>query len=270
MNTPPPVRAGRRARPSLTRDYAEAILIAFVVALALRTFVVQAFKIPSGSMKPTLLIGDYVVVEKVTYIFGPPARRDVVVFKYPHQDNELTPGKWLREFYELVVFRHTVPRRDYVKRIIGLPGDAVQGKDGGVYINGRAALEPYTGGASSGDFGPFKVPPGSYFVMGDNRPESRDSRAWGFVPRRLVKGRVILIYWSWIPDLCLKHRSAVTRLYPVKLAGTTADGGRASPGSEYICDAGGERLRDGEDVRLTRWYEFWRHIRADRLLRAVE
>jgi signal peptidase I len=257
-----------RARKSLTRDYAEGILIAVVAAFILRAFVAQAFKIPSGSMKPTLLVGDYIVVEKVAYIFRPPARGEVVVFKYPHQDNDVTVGRRFKELYDLVVHRHRVPRRDYVKRLIGLPGDVVQGKDGGVYVNGRPYHEPYVRGVSSGDFGPFKVPPNSYFVMGDSRGESRDSRHWGFVPRRLVKGRAVLIYWSWVPDFCLKHRSAVTRLYGVRLVGMDTDE-RPAPG-EYICDAGGETLREGEDIRVTKWYEFWRHLRSDRLFLLVE
>ncbi len=263
-----PGRIFPRPRKSLTRDYAEGILIAVVAAFILRAFVAQAFKIPSGSMNPTLLVGDYIVVEKVIFVFRPPARGEVVVFKYPHQDNDVTLGRWFRELYDLVVHRHRVPRRDYVKRLIGLPGDFVQGKDGGVYVNGRPLHEPYVRGASPGDFGPFKVPPDSYFVMGDNRGESRDSRHWGFVPRRLIKGRAVLIYWSWVPDFCLKHRSRVTRLFGVRLAGTDAD--ERPPGAEYICDAGGETLRDGEDIRVTKWYEFWRHLRGDRLFLLVE
>ncbi len=262
----------RRLRSAAKRpaalDYAEAILIAVAVAFALRAFVVQAFRIPSGSMKRTLLVGDYVVVEKVSYRFRAPARGDVVVFKYPHQDNEMTVGKWFREAYELVVHRRRVPRRDYVKRVVGVPGDVVLGKGERVYVNGRPLREPYLYEAASYDFGPFKVPPDSYFVMGDNRAESRDSRYWGFVPRRLIRGRAALVYWSHIPGYCPKHRSKVSRLYRTRLAGT--QGGPRPERPEYICDAGGEILVDGEDVRLTRWYQFWRHVRWRRILSAVE
>jgi len=250
----------------VARDYAEAILVAVVVSFFLRAFVVQAFKIPSGSMKRTLLVGDYVVVEKLSYRFGSPGRGDVVVFKYPHQDNDVSVGEWFREAYELVVHRRRVPRRDYVKRVIGAPGDVVLGKDGRVYVNGEGRREPYAFGAAPEDFGPFKVPPDSYFVMGDHRADSRDSRHWGFVPRRLVRGRAVLIYWSWIPSYCPKHRSRVSRLHRKRPAGT--EGGAPAP--EYICDAGGEILVDGEDVRLTKWYEFYEHVRWGRVLLLIE
>jgi signal peptidase I len=271
---PRPGRAGAGPRrKSASRDYAEAILIAVAVAFVLRAFVVQAFKIPSGSMKPTLLVGDFILVEKVSYWFRAPARGDVVVFKYPHQDNELTPGKQARELFELVVRRRRVPRRDYVKRIVGLPGDVIQGKGGAVVVNGRPYLEPYAGGIGSGDFGPFKVPPAAYFVLGDHRADSRDSRHWGFVPAGLVRGRACIIYWSWIPGYCMKHRSAVSRLYHVRLTGSGGFGssrGEGAPPGDYICDAGGETLRDGDDVRVTPWYNFWEHIRWPRLFLLVE
>lgn len=259
----------KRARPrrkSLARDYAEAILIAVVASFFLRAFVVQAFKIPSGSMKRTLLVGDYVVVEKLSYRFGAPSRGDVVVFKYPHQDNDVGIGQWFREAYELIVHRRRVPRRDYVKRVIGVPGDVVLGKDGRVYVNGERRLEPYILSAAPEDFGPFKVPPDAYFVMGDHRADSRDSRHWGFVPRRLVRGRAAFIYWSWIPSNCPKHRSHVSRLHRKRPPAT----GGGTPAEEYICDAGGEILLDGEDVRITTWYEFYKHVRWGRILLLIE
>jgi len=265
-------RAPRRDAPrpkSFARDYAEAILVAVVVAFALRAFVVQAFRIPSGSMKLTLLVGDYVVVEKASFRFRDPRRGDVVVFKYPHQDNDLTVGKWFRETYELIVHRRRVPRRDYVKRVVGTPGEVVEGRAGAVYVNGVRLREPYTRGRPTDDFGPYKVPPEAYFVLGDNRTESRDSRHWGFVPRRLLRGRAAAIYWSRIPSNCPKHRSAVTPLYRVRLAGK----GKAPPEDvrgRFLCDAGGETLLDGEDVRLTKWYEIWRHVRWGRVGRRVE
>jgi signal peptidase I len=268
--TAKPRRSSAR-RKSVAREYAEALLIAVVLAFFLRAFVVQAYRIPSGSMKYTLLVGDYVVVEKVSFHFREPAPGDVVVFKYPHQDNEMTVGKWFREAYELVVHRHRVPRRDYVKRIVGGPGDVVAGKNGRLFVNGRPQTEPYADHPPPDEeFGPFKVPADSYFVMGDNRDESRDSRHWGFVPRDLIRGRAWGVYWSRIPSYCPKHRSKVTRLYRTRRAGT--EGGEApSPDKiEYICDAGGEILLDGEDVRHTKWYEFWRRVRWDRVFTRIE
>jgi len=264
-----PPRAGREAaeHKAAALHYAEALLVAAAAALLIRTFAVQAIRIPSGSMKPTLLVGDFVIVEKATGRLRAPARFDVVVFKYPHQDNEMTAAKWLREFYELVVLRRHVPRRDYVKRVIGVPGDVVLGKGGRVYVNGRRLREPYVRSVRDEEFGPFKVPADAYFVLGDNRDDSRDSRHWGFVPRKLVKGRAAWIYWSWIPAACPKHRSAVEKLRP-DLRPLDARG-LPPPSRAYVCDAGGEVLLDDEDVRLTKWYEFWRHVRWNRLFMAV-
>jgi len=262
-------RAGRRGaaddKPAALH-YAEALLTAVVVAFGLRTFVIQTFKIPSASMKPTLLVGDYILVEKFTGRWRPPARGEVIVFKYPHQDNAVTPGKWLRELYELVVHRRRVPRRDYIKRVVGVPGDVVWAKDGRIYVNGRRGRPAAAGRGVAADFGPFKVPPDAYFVVGDNYAESRDSRHWGFVPRQLVRGRAVLIYWSTIPASCPKHNSSVQRLYPLRPPGGAAT--TAPP--RYLCDAGGEVLLDGEDVRLCRWYEFWRRLRGERILTLIE
>jgi signal peptidase I len=188
-------------RKSLVREYVEAIAIAILLALVIRTFVVQAFTIPSGSMMDTLLVGDYILVNK--FLYGAevpftdlqlpglraPARGDIIVFKYPQDE-----------------------KRDFIKRIIGTPGDTVQVKGGQVLVNGTALDEPYVkaaasrphlGGAYCGyAYGcePLVVPPNSYFVMGDNRDNSQDSRYWGFVKRDKIKGKAFLIYWSWDGD----------------------------------------------------------------------
>jgi signal peptidase I len=189
-------------RKSLVREYGEAILIAVLLALVIRTLVVQAFTIPSGSMMDTLLVGDYILVNK--FIYGPevpftdwhlpglrqPARGDIIVFRYPQDES-----------------------RDFIKRIIGVPGDVVQVRGHQVYVNGRPLSEPYVkpGSATSAHTGsgycgyaygcePTVVPPGSYFVMGDNRDNSQDSRYWGFVRRDKIKGKAFLIYWSWDSD----------------------------------------------------------------------
>jgi signal peptidase I len=181
---PQPVAHTRRK--SVIREYVEAILIAVLLALLIRTFVVQAFKIPSGSMIPTLVVGDHILVNKFIYRFRDPARGDVVVFKYPVEEN-----------------------RDFIKRIIGVGGDEVFIKERRVYINCRppdAACRPLQEpwayyeerfGAGSETFGPVQVPGGSYFVMGDNRYNSQDSRYWGFVKREKIKGQAFVIYWSW-------------------------------------------------------------------------
>ena len=185
-------------KKSAVREYTEAIIIALVLALFIRTFIVQAFKIPSGSMLQTLLIGDHILVSKFIYgIKNPfsgsvlipiksPQRTDIVVFKYPKN-----------------------PKLDYIKRVIAITGDTVEIKNKNVYINGTAIDEAsykkitdkdniLPASASPRDnFGPVTVPEGSIFVMGDNRDNSYDSRFWGFVDLKEVRGKAFIIYWSW-------------------------------------------------------------------------
>jgi signal peptidase I len=190
-------------RKSTVREYFESICVAVILALFVRTFVVQAFKIPTGSMENNLLIGDHLLVNK--FVFAPtlwswerailpidPIKRgDIIVFKYP-QD----------------------PNRDFVKRTIGLPGETVELRNKKVYINGKALEESYVhflfpaegGPADDGGFdvrrnyGPVTVPPDKYFMMGDNRDNSEDSRYWGFMPREYVKGKALFIYFSLNED----------------------------------------------------------------------
>jgi signal peptidase I len=188
-------------RKSAIREYAEAVGIAILLALVIRTLVVQAFTIPSGSMMDTLLVGDYILVNKFLYgaelpltdLHMPglrnPQRGDIVVFKYPQDE-----------------------RRDFIKRIIGTPGDRIQVRGRQVYVNGTQLVEPYTkfadGARSAQDTycgyayacEPTVVPRDSYFVMGDNRDNSQDSRYWGFVKRDKIKGKAFLVYWSWDGD----------------------------------------------------------------------
>jgi signal peptidase I len=187
-------------KKSVVREYFESIVIAVILALFVRTWVVQAFKIPTGSMENNLLIGDHLLVNK--FIFGPtplaigravlpvrPIRRgDIVVFKYPDE-----------------------PERDFIKRVIGLPGETIELRNKKVHVNGQPLDEPYVHflTAPSNDyqevtsldvrerFGPVTVPADHYFVMGDNRDNSQDSRYWGFLPRGHVKGKALLIYWSY-------------------------------------------------------------------------
>ena len=186
-------------KKNIFREYGEAILIAVVLALFIRTFVVQAFKIPSGSMKPTLLVGDHILVNK--FIYGvrlpfsnstlipikEPTRGDIVVFKFPED-----------------------PKKDFIKRVIAVAGDTVQIRNKKVYINGKPVDDPHgthldphsiPGEARPRDnFGPVTVPHDSLFVMGDNRDHSYDSRFWGFVNLSAVKGKAFILYWSWDKD----------------------------------------------------------------------
>ena len=190
------------ARKSTLREYVEALIIAMIFVNYARIFVFQAFKIPSGSMIDNLLVGDHIVVNK--FVFGTPAVSGL---------SELLPQRPIRRG-DLVVFRYPRDRNtDFVKRVVGLPGESVSIRDKQVYIDGRKLGEPYklhldpniyefspelTEPYRSRDqFGPYSVPGSSYFVMGDNRDTSYDSRYWGAVPRELIKGKPLLIYWSF-------------------------------------------------------------------------
>ena len=151
----------------------DACIFAAVLSLIIITFVVQAFYIPSGSMEPTLMINDRILVAKFLYRFEPVARGDVIVFRYPLN-----------------------PQRDFVKRVMGLPGDRAQLKEGVVYVSGQRISEKgYTINPDFGNYGPVTVPRGEYFVLGDNRNNSEDSRFFGYVPRANIIGKAIFIYW---------------------------------------------------------------------------
>jgi signal peptidase I len=205
-------------KKSTVREYFESIVIAVILALFVRTWAVQAFKIPTGSMENNLLIGDHLLVNK--FVFGPtrpqvekkflpvrePRRGDIVVFKYPDE-----------------------PERDFIKRVIGLPGDTLELRNKKVYVNGQPLDEPYvhflepastSQEVTSFDvrerYGPVRVPGDQYFVMGDNRDNSQDSRYWGFLPRSYIKGRALMIYWSYDagPDQ-YSQDGTITRLVSV-------------------------------------------------------
>jgi len=178
------------------RENIEAVAIAIVLALIIRTLVVQAFKIPSGSMEPTLLVGDHILVNKFIYgirisytdikffDFRKPQRGEVVVFVYPKDES-----------------------KDFIKRVVGVGGDKIYIKDKQIYLNDGLYSDPYgvyadhtiiPGQVQPRDnYGPIVVPQGYLFVMGDNRDRSADSRFWGFVSLNKVKGKAFLIYWSW-------------------------------------------------------------------------
>jgi signal peptidase I len=192
------LRRNVREKPreiSTWREYAEALFMAVVLALFIRTFVVQAFKIPSGSMLPTLQIGDHLLVNKFLYglrvpfldtrvfDFHQPERDDVIVFIYP-QDRS----------------------KDFIKRVIALPGETIEIRNKVVYINGKKLDDPYAYYAPDArliarsprdNFGPYTVPEDTVFVMGDNRDHSHDSRFWGPVPIEDILGKAFILYWSW-------------------------------------------------------------------------
>lgn len=198
-------------KKSIWREYTEAIIIAMILAFTIRVFFVQAFKIPSGSMIPSLQIGDHILVNKMAYgiqlpqdcefdisfppmtcystnlliEFDSPDHGDVIVFRYP-EDEE----------------------KDFIKRIVGLPGDIIKIRNKVIYVNGKQLDDhPWTQRIDPGildgritprdNLDPITVPPDSYFVMGDNRDQSLDSRFWGYVQKHKIKGRAFLVYWSW-------------------------------------------------------------------------
>jgi signal peptidase I len=194
--TATPVTPDPPKKKHIVREYAESIIVAIILALIIRTFIVQAFKIPSGSMEDTLAIGDHILVSK--FIYGmkipftdarilkirDPKRGDVMVFVYPED-----------------------PSKDFIKRVIGTPGDTIEVKDKKVFVNGELYANPHEVHKEADLFpkeqnprdnmGPVKVPADSYFMMGDNRDRSYDSRFWGFVKSDKIKGLAFIKYWSW-------------------------------------------------------------------------
>lgn len=209
---PPDGPEGRRLEESPERPQKEPhrpfwkelpvlIVIAFVIALLLKSFVVQAFYIPSASMEPTLLVGDRVLVEKVTTRFGQPSRGDVVVFEKDlgapeaPRDNENVLERIGNAFKELFGFP-TGGQQDFIKRVMAVEGDTIEGRDGAVFVNGNRVDEPYLPeGVTTSEFGPVDIPPDMIFVMGDNRGNSDDSRSFGPVPVDTVIGEAFLLIW---------------------------------------------------------------------------
>jgi signal peptidase I len=194
--------AAKSVKKPWYREYAEALFVAAILALIIRTFVIQAFKIPSGSMEDTLLIGDHLLVSKFIYgvqvpfvdgrylTIREPQRGDVIVFEFPEDEG--------KNFFQ---------RRDFIKRVIGVPGDTVEVRNKQVFVNGELQQIPQAihkesnvvaPGFGPRDFmPPVTVPPDNYFVMGDNRDRSYDSRFWGFVEESKIKGLAFIKYWSW-------------------------------------------------------------------------
>lgn len=180
------------ASKSLLREYAEALLVALVLALIIRTFIVQAFKIPSESMLQTLQVGDHLLVNK--FIYG---------VKWPFTNNYIVRGAD-PERGDIVVFEYPRnPSLDYIKRIVGVPGDVVEMRNKQFYRNGQPVKEAYIRNIDGNrmeperdNMPPLTVPPDHYFVMGDNRDNSQDSRFWGVVERSAIRGKAWRIYWS--------------------------------------------------------------------------
>jgi signal peptidase I len=187
-------------RHSFLREVPILVLLALAVAIFIKTFLVQAFFIPSSSMEPTLMPGDRVLVNKLAYRFGDLSRGDVVVFQNPNEaqlpDRNAVEAlvHWLGEGLGF----QQPENEDLIKRVIGLPGDTVEIRDHTVMVNDKPVTEPYLSQQvldTMGDYGPVTVPDGELFVLGDNRGNSSDSRVIGFVPERNVVGRAFVIIW---------------------------------------------------------------------------
>lgn len=181
----------KEKRKSVIKEWIESIIVAFILAMIIRTFIIQAFKIPTGSMRSTLMEGDLILVNK--FIYGAkipftdlslpavtqPKRGDVIVFIYPES-----------------------PKKDFIKRLVGLPGETVEIKSGTIYINDKPVLGPlfnqryyYNRGDFGGEDKKIRIPEDNFFVLGDNSASSQDSRYWGFVPRKNILGKALVIYW---------------------------------------------------------------------------
>lgn len=160
------------------------VVVAVIIAVVLRTFVIQTFYIPSGSMEPTLEIGDRILVDKLSYHLHGVGRGDIIVFKTPRAEAGKCAGP---------------PVPDLVKRVIGLPGEEISSQGNTVLINGKPLAEPWL--PSHDPLGqpitPTRIPAGKYFVMGDNRANSCDSRDWGLVSRSSIVGRVVAVFWPF-------------------------------------------------------------------------
>jgi signal peptidase I len=183
-------------RKSTVREYAEALGVALLLALVIRTFVVQAFKIPSGSMLPTLQIGDHILVNK--FVYGP--RLEIPLTQLSLGQ---LPGIRRPRPGDVVVFVWPKDRtKDFIKRVVAVEGQTLEIRDKQVYLDGKPWDDPHatysaSRGAPSDSMGAITVPPGTVFVMGDNRDQSYDSRFWGPVPIADIKGQALIIYWSW-------------------------------------------------------------------------
>jgi signal peptidase I len=220
---PSPPAAAVESHKSAIREYAEAFGVALILAIVLRTFFIQAYKIPSGSMEPTLLIGDHIIVNKLGYGFRMPDS----FFGLTPFSGEIPYGKYLFPLEhvgrgDVVVFVFPEDQtKDFIKRVVAIPGDTVEVRSGILYLNGRRVPDPHAHfeksaserppGSQADYMTPLKLASNQYFMMGDNRDHSYDSRFWGPITRDAIEGRAMFIYWS-----CANENSALSCFYDVR------------------------------------------------------
>jgi signal peptidase I len=225
ITKPPPSAASPapESQKSALREYVEAFGVALILAIVLRTFFIQAYKIPSGSMEPTLLIGDHIIVNKLGYGFRMPDS----FFGLTPLSDEIPYGKYLFPMQsvrrgDVVVFVFPEDRtKDFIKRVVAIPDDTVEVKAGILYLNGVRVPDPHAHfeksrgdrqpGSQADYMAPVKLARNQYFMMGDNRDHSYDSRFWGPITRDAIEGRAIFIYWS-----CADENSALSCFYDVR------------------------------------------------------
>jgi signal peptidase I len=209
-------RSRGRAKSAI-REYAEAIFLAVVLTVVIRGLVIQAYRIPTSSMEETLLVGDFLFVNKMVYgseIDLALAGKQLVYHRFP-AIHAPRPG-------DVIVFRYPDdPSRDFIKRCVAVGGQTVEVRDKVLYVEGVAREEPYAlhkdprvlprATSTRDNFGPYVVPQGHLFMMGDNRDNSHDSRFWGALPARLVKGKAMILYWSWDGDRRLPRGDRLLR-----------------------------------------------------------
>jgi len=257
-----------KKQPGKVQKTIRDIIIIVVAFIVIRQWVVEANVIPSGSMKDTLLVGDYILAEKVIYHFRDPHPGEIVTFIYPYRD--MTTGKAIRFFLRNILGESRTGPRLLIKRVVAVPGDVLQLKDNVLYRNGKAVDEPYLK-TDAGDPAPpsgirysipldvpYTVPPDRYFVMGDNRYDSADSRVIGPVPREYITARAEVIYFSLAPIQCPKCNAPIVK----------TDGDWYCTGNNCRDD---DRLkRPGWDFEpVTRW-RFDRRIRYSRMGKLVD
>jgi len=245
----------------------KAIIVGIIIGLIIRFVFIQALYISTSSMNDTLLIGDYVLVEKFSYLFSKVDRGDIVALKLSKEEFNQDFGILKRIYYRLRGY--LLPQSGvYIKRIVGLPGEELEIKNGFLYINDQL-IPRYK--FSDINVGKITIPNNSYFLLGDNISNSTDSREWGVINRQDIIGRIFLIYWSVAPRVCLK-RACGSELEPIgkEVALKNSPEYQTKADKYYICKICGSIYREYFDVIVHPRWKFWAGLRLKRFLSIVK